>query len=133
MNLRIERVFKGDKYTIGKLYIDGQYFCDTLEDKVRELSSKSDKIYGKTAIPEGIYDVILTYSPKFKRLLPLFLNVPYFKYIRIHSGNDEDDSSGCILVGENKIKGKVINSRITENRLMDILNDNHTNLKIEIV
>jgi hypothetical protein len=133
MRLKLERIFKGDNYTIGKLYIDGVYFCDTLEDKVRELNDISDKVYGKTAIPEGLFDVILSYSPSFRRVLPELLNVPYFKYIRIHSGNKAEDSNGCILVGENKVKGKVINSRITENKLMDILEDNQTNLKIEIV
>ncbi|NLZ94625.1 MAG: hypothetical protein GX921_02220, partial [Bacteroidales bacterium] len=110
MKLKLIRKYKCPNYTIGHLYINDKYFCDTLEDKVRQLDSIEDKIKHKTAIPEGKYKVVVTMSPKFKRLLPLLLNVPFFEGIRIHRGNDENDTSGCIIVGENKIKGKVINS-----------------------
>lgn len=136
MKLKLERIYKGETYTIGKLYIDDKYFCDTLEDTTRELNNKDDKIYGKTAIPTGLYDVILSFSPTFQRVLPLLLNVPYFKYIRIHSGNDEEDSEGCILVGFNKIKGKVIDSKDALNMLMELLQDaedNNEKIQIEIV
>lgn len=104
-NLTLKRVYPTDDYTIGELYIEGEYFCDTLEDTVRE-----KKIAGKTAIPYGKYEVIVNRSPRFKRELPLLLDVPNFTGIRIHRGNDAEDTSGCILVGENKVKGKVINS-----------------------
>lgn len=111
-------------YTIGKLYINGVYYCNTLEDSVRDYNKDGDltdpgegKIYGETAIPYGVYQVTVTYSPKFKRKLPLILNVPHFKYIRIHAGNTNKDTHGCILVGENKIPGKVINSRAYETQI----------------
>lgn len=87
-----------------------------MEDTVRE-----KKIAGKTAIPEGTYQVIVNRSPKFKRDLPLLLDVPNFEGIRIHRGNTVKDTSGCILVGENKVKGKVINSTKYETLLTAIL------------
>ena len=116
MNLLLKRIALKPEYTIGKLYIDGQYFCDTLEDTVRE-----KKIAGKTDIPEGTYQVIVNRSPKFKRDLPLLLDVPNFEGFRIHRGNTVKDTSGCILVGENKVKGKVINSTKYETLLTAIL------------
>lgn len=121
MKLTVKRIYKGNNYTIGHLYIDDVYFSDVLEDKVRELNKLEDKVYGKTAIPEGVYQVKLTFSPKFKKILPEILNVPFFSGIRIHSGNTADDSEGCLLVGENKVKGKVINSKKTIEKLMKIL------------
>ncbi|MCM1260524.1 MAG: DUF5675 family protein [Staphylococcus sp.] len=119
MKLTLYRKFLGKDYTIGKLFVNGEYFCDTLEDTVRP---EGEKIPGKTAIPYGTYDVILTMSPKFKRVLPLLLNVPNFEGIRIHNGNSASDSSGCILVGFNKQKGMVLNSKDTLNILMFELN-----------
>ena len=131
MKLRLERIHFGETYTIGRLYIDDVYFCDTLEDKYRDLE-KEPKVYGKTAIPFGTYKIIITYSPKFKRRLPLLVNVPHFEAIRIHSGNTEFDTEGCILVGENKVKGKVINSKFWEMELMKRL-DLEKEFEIEIV
>ena len=122
MELTLNRIYKGTTYTIGHLYINGKYFCDTIEDTVRILNTEDDKIPKKTAIPDGRYRLILTYSPHFHRVLPELLNVPFFKNIRIHNGNTEEDSAGCIIVGLNKTKGKVINSNQTLNKLMDILN-----------
>lgn len=116
MNLKLTRVYLSDKYTIGKLYINDKYFCDTLEDKVRDINKdgKFDngeiKIHGETAIPYGTYKVIVNYSNHFQRNLPLLLDVPSFEGIRIHRGNTASDTEGCILLGENKVKGKVINS-----------------------
>ena len=129
--LHLKRIYKGDKYTIGHLYINDEYFCDTIEDVVRKLNSDKDKVYGETAIPEGTYNVSITYSPKFKRKLPLLHDVPYFTGIRIHRGTTEKDSSGCIIVGENKVKGKVVNSAVTEKKLMKIL-EGVTYIKIYI-
>ena len=116
MKITLNRIFKGDQYTIGKMYIDGIYFCDTLEDPVRP-----EKIKHETAIPAGTYNVILNRSNRFKKILPLLLNVPNYEGIRIHSGNTKEDTSGCILVGENKIKGQVINSKQKMNELMKLL------------
>ena len=121
MELKLDRKYKKQNYTIGDLYINSQWFCNTIEDKVRILNSFEDKVYGETAIPEGRYKVLVTYSPKFKRYLPELINTPFFKNIRIHSGNTEKDSEGCIIVGENKVKGKVVNSKATLDRLMNIL------------
>lgn len=120
MKLELTRLFLQDTYTIGKLYIDGQYFCDTLEDKVRDLS-REKKIPGQTAIPDGEYEIVVNVSPRFKRKLPRLLNVPGFDGILIHRGNTAEDTAGCILVGENKAKGKVINSTGYEVKLTEIL------------
>lgn len=128
MNITLNRIAKKSKYTIGKLYIDGEYFCDTIEDTDRGLTQtmtdaqiKSKKVYGQTAIPTGTYRVIISYSNKFKRQMPLLLNVPGFLGIRIHSGNTEKDTEGCLIVGKNKAVGKVIESKDTYNKLFSIL------------
>lgn len=120
MKLLLKRIALRDTYTIGKLYIDGQYICDTLEDPVRDLS-KEKKVPGRTAIPAGTYDVVVNISPKFKRLLPRLLRVPHFDGILIHAGNTAADTEGCILVGENRVKGMVSNSRYWEKRVTEAL------------
>lgn len=119
----------GESYTIGSLSIDGKKFCDTLEDKVRDLNKNGvfdgdeKKVYAETAIPYGTYDIVVDYSPKFKRELPRLQNVKHFEGILIHRGNTAEDSAGCILVGENKVKGKVINSTPYERELVRILKE----------
>ena len=120
MKLKLVRIAKRENYTIGKLYVEGEYFCDTLEDRVRDLTVEK-KIPGETAIPAGQYDLIVSMSPRFKRELPRLLNVPYFEGILIHRGNTEKDTSGCILVGENKAVGKVLNSTKYEIELTALL------------
>ena len=132
MNLELKRIFKGKDYTIGRLFIDGKYFCDTLEDPVRQLDSVDDKIYSKTAIPAGKYKISMSIvSPKYSirksynwcgGRLPKLIDVPFFEGILIHSGNTPDHTAGCILVGENKIKGQVINSMNTLKNLWIKLN-----------
>lgn len=128
MEILVRRLYRKEDYTIGKLYIDGQYFCDTLEDKDRGLtdcmsveSIKRIKQFGETAIPLGTYKVRFTYSPKYKREMPLVETVKGFQGIRIHSGNTAKDTLGCLLLGENKEKGKVLNSRITCEKFYNIL------------
>lgn len=121
MKLTLKRRYFGKSYTIGSLLIDGIYFCDTLEDTVRDLS-KENKVYGQTAIPRGTYSIILNYSPKFKRRLPRLLKAPYFEGILIHRGNTAKDTHGCILVGENKVKGMVVNSAKYEIDLVQRMN-----------
>ena len=125
MNIELKRIAVKDTYTIGKLYIDGAYFCDTLEDKDRGLEDNMpiEKIMFLkkshiTAIPTGTYTVILNYSNRFKRIMPLVMNVKGFAGIRIHAGNTSEDTDGCILVGENKAKGQVLNSKDTYSRLL---------------
>jgi hypothetical protein len=130
MELKLERRFLKAGYTIGALSVNGEYFCDTLEDTDRGLSQsmtlediRKIKIPHETAIPTGIYKVIVNMSPTKKRVLPRLLDVPGFSGILIHRGNTKNDSSGCILVGENKGKGKVINSTVYEKQLVEILTE----------
>ena len=131
MKLKLKRTFFADKYTIGKLYIDDVYFCDTLEDTNRDLNKNGKfdgnetKVYGSTCISFGVYTVLLTLSAKFKRELPLLVGVPNFDGVRIHRGNVPADTLGCILVGENKVKGQVINSKETFKELYKLLKDKH--------
>jgi len=101
--------------TLGQLVIDGKFFCHTLEDVVRPV-----KIPGQTAIPAGMYDVDITYSPHFKTDLPLVKDVPGFEGIRIHAGNTDADTEGCILVGEQD-GGIIKNSRATLAKLLAVL------------
>jgi hypothetical protein len=139
MKLKLQRRFKGESYTIGSLYIDGEYFCDTLEDKDRGLRQDmslpeilSVKVKGETAIPTGTYEVITKIvSPKYSGCgvyqfcagkVPRLLNVKGYEGILIHIGNTADDTEGCILVGENKEKGRVINSTATFRHLYEHLN-----------
>lgn len=139
MKILVKRVAKKEKYTIGKMYVDDVYVCDTIEDKDRDLTHntplndiKKKKVYGQTAIPSGTYNVTLdvvstkfVQKPYFKELcggkLPRLMNVPGFDGVLIHTGNDEDDSYGCIIVGYNKVKGKVIESRKAFEKLYPIL------------
>lgn len=134
MELKLYRIARREDYTIGKLYINDIYECDTLEDKVRDYNKDGDlndqneqKVYGKTAIPYGRYKVTLkVMSPKYSQrasyawcggYLPRLLDVPHFEGILIHGGNSAEDSCGCLLVGENKVKGRLINSMATLKRL----------------
>jgi hypothetical protein len=97
------------------------YLCDTLEDKFRGNNLKDKKVYGETCIPEGTYRIVMTYSPKFNKELPQILNVPFFTDIYFHSGNIPEHSEGCILCGENKIVGCVINSVIKTNEVFSLI------------
>lgn len=129
MDLKLNRIYFHKNYTIGKLYVNGQYFSDTLEDTNRDFNRDGDlldegenKVYAETAIPFGTYKVEVTMSPRFKRFLPLLLDVKHFSGIRIHAGNSAaGDSSGCILVGLNKVKGGLVNSKFYEDRLTKLL------------
>jgi hypothetical protein len=127
ISLKIIRSHPKDTYTIGDLYIDYgngegyKFFSNTLEDKVRP--SDEPKVYGKTAIPFGIYKITITFSPKFNRLLPLINNVPGFEGIRIHPGNTAEDTEGCILVGVNDQVGFIHHSKATFDELFSILKD----------
>ena len=129
MELLLERKYCKKDYTIGRLYINGVFFSNTLEDTVRDLNHNGVfdngefKTLDHTAIPYGEYEIEITYSPKFKRDLPLLLNVPHFDGIRIHRGNIAQHTSGCVLVGENKEKGKVINSTKYEIELTKLIKE----------
>lgn len=129
MELLLDRKYCKEKYTVGRLFVNGVFFSNTLEDKVRDINKNGKfdngeyKVYAETAIPYGEYEVIVNYSPKFKRELPRLLNVPHFDGILIHRGNTHKDSSGCILVGENTKKGMVLNSTKYEVELTKILKE----------
>jgi hypothetical protein len=116
MNLRLIRSVFTDTSTIGKLCVDGEKLCYTLEDAVRDT-----KIAGLTAIPKGRYQVIINHSPRFGRDLPLLLNVPNYEGVRIHPGNDATETEGCILVGTTHGKDFIGGSRKAFNLLMDKL------------
>ena len=149
MELKLIRSFKKSTYTIGKLYIDNKYFCDTLEDVDRNINNKMSiqsilkiKVDHKTAIPTGIYKINMdTKSPRFsnrswaipyKGIVPKILNIPGFDGVLIHPGNTSSDTSGCILVGQNKIKGKVVNSVSTFDKLMNELLKDNDNIVLTI-
>ena len=138
MEIRVRRIALKDTYTIGKMYIDGNYFCDVLEDKVRDLNKNGVfdngevKITNHTAIPYGTYEITMDvrstkfsdfekypWAKEYDGYLPRLTNVPLFVGVLLHVGNSDVDSSGCLLVGENKVVGKVINSTITFRRLMN--------------
>lgn len=148
INLKIKRRYKGTTYTIGSLFVDDQYFCDTLEDTDRGLKQtdllstiKTKKVYGETAIPTGTYKVTLdVVSSKFKDKswakfcsgkLPRLLDVPGYDGVLIHVGNTSKDTLGCILVGQNKVKGQVINSTDTFQKLYNKIKGNDVSITIE--
>lgn len=127
MELLLERKYPKNNYTIGNLFINGKFYCNIIEDVVRDINKNGSfdcgefKISGHTAIPYGKYEIQVTYSPKFKRKLPLLLNVKHFEGIRIHRGNTEKDSSGCLIPGENTKRGMVLNSTKYELELTNLI------------
>jgi hypothetical protein len=124
--------------TIGKMYINGKSFCYTLEDVVRDANKDGDlkdegeaKVHGKTAIPSGKYKVIVDESNRFKKQMPKLLNVPGFEGIRIHAGNTDADTHGCILVGMGKGLNCITTSKPAFEELMKVLSDS-TEVEISI-
>lgn len=118
MEIVVKRLWPKEKYTIGRMFIDGVMFCNTLEDPDRGLNQsmplaeiKAQKIYGDTAIPKGRYKVGITYWSKHKMNVPVLYDVPGYSGILIHNGATQKDTLGCILVGENKEKGKLLNGK----------------------
>lgn len=149
MELLLKRFAKKSEYTIGNLYVNGIWFCNTLEDVDRKLKQSMSeeeiadiKVYGKTAIPTGKYNVdITTISSTFKNrswakphkgIVPRIKDVPGFKGVLIHPGNTAEDSLGCILVGENKVKGQVVNSVNTYKKLFNLLKDIEDDITLTI-
>ena len=140
MRLTLVRRWNKKDYCIGDLYINGKWFCNVLEDVDRGLDDsmsedeiKQIKIKGETAIPTGIYTVLLTYSPKYKKIMPLINNVKGYSGIRIHSGNSSKDTEGCLLVGKNTVVGRLTDSRNTFNALFKRLQQKGSNkITIEI-
>lgn len=138
MKLTLKRIALRPTYTIGKLYIDDVYFCDTIEDTVRDFNKNGKfdngekKVHSKTAIPYGTYEIKWTYSPRFKKYTPQLMNVPSFEGIRIHAGNTSADTEGCLILGKNKQVGKVLNSRATINKFYPIIKNACSNGKVTI-
>ena len=142
MQLRLERKWLKPTYTVGRLYIDGKLFCNTLKDKVADVNRNGRfdgterKVPGETAIPYGTYKVFYGYSPRFGRNLPRLLNVTAFDGILIHPGNTAADSAGCILVGLNTEVGRLTQSRHYSallNEQIDAAQRNGESITIEIV
>lgn len=131
MKLKLQRYLFADDYTMGLLFIDGIFFCDTIEDKYRGQNLTNTKVTNETCVPYGVYSVKITYSSKFKKDMPQLLDVPYFSGVRIHSGNKATDTSGCIIVGVKSKNGEVVESRKTYNALMRRL-ETANNIKIDI-
>lgn len=120
MRIRLERIARKEGYTIGRVYVDGEYLCDSLEDRDRGLTDTMTetaiaavKVKGRTAIPTGTYGMVMTWSPRFRKNLPLVCGVKGFEGIRVHSGNGPEDTEGCILLGRNRVAGRVLDSRVT--------------------
>lgn len=150
MKLILKRTHRAETYTIGKLFIDNQYFCDTLEDKDRGLISSMPleqinkiKIKGITAIPTGTYKITLDIvSPKFSKYkqyqaingkLPRLIDVPGYEGILIHIGNTHVDTDGCVLVGKNDVVGKVTNSTYWFNELYKKLQSATDEIEITVM
>lgn len=149
MELKLKRIARRETYTIGHLYVDGNYCCDTVEDRDRGLSQSlpvsvniAKKRKGMTAIPTGRYRVTLeVQSPKFSKYkayawcdgyLPRLINVPAFDGVLLHAGNSANDTDGCLLVGQNLVVGKVLNSMATLKKLYEILKSAKDSIYITI-
>lgn len=124
MELKLKREVFTDNSTIGSLYVDGVFECYILEDKDRNLTDlmslekiAGTKVYGKTCIPYGRYEVDWTMSARFKKMMPILLNVKGYEGIRIHAGNTEIDSLGCLLCGRLKLNDRISESTLATNRL----------------
>ena len=136
LDMKLVRTQFKNTQTVGKLYLNGVYFCDTLEDKNRDLNKNGifdgteKKVYSETCIPFGQYKVIINQSPRFKRLMPRLLNVPHFDGILIHNGVTEKNSAGCILVGsydgQKLVRSKEIFKKLFE--IMKYYNDIQINI-----
>lgn len=148
MKLTLKRIALRPTYTIGKLYIDDVYFCDTIEDTIRDINKNGKfdngekKVYSKTAIPYGTYEITTSIvSPRFKDRvwakpyggkIPRLINVPSFDGVLIHPGSSADDTSGCLLVGKNTIVGRLTDSQKTFHALMKKIKG-QKNITIEII
>lgn len=128
LHFLLDRKWRKDTYTIGRLYVNGEFLCNTIEDVDRKLNQNMSateirkiRVAAETAIPTGTYAMRVTMSPKFKRELVEIVNVPAFSVIRIHRGNTADDSAGCVIVGENTSKGRLTNSTKYELQITEMV------------
>ena len=118
MKLELKRLHKTNNSTIGELSIDGKFECYVIEDVERET-----KIFGKTAIPKGTYEVVITMSNRFKKPLPLLLNVPNYEGVRIHTGNTALDTEGCLILGQTRSIDFVGQSKLAMSAFMPKLKE----------
>jgi hypothetical protein len=121
MKLKVVRDDETPARSLGKLYADDVYICETCEDADRHIEDGGEKVYGETAIPRGLYKVVLSHSAHFNRTLPEILNVPRFSGVRIHGGNTAADSLGCILVGRVRMADGIANCAATVQRIIDMI------------
>ena len=128
LHFLLDRKWRKETYTIGRLYVNGEFLCNTIEDVDRKLNQNMSateiqriKVAAETAIPTGTYAMRVTMSPKFKRELVEIQNVPGFSGIRVHRGNTEKDSAGCLIVGENTSKGRLTNSTKYELQITEMV------------
>ena len=140
MKVLIDRKWKKDTYTIGRVYVDGEFFCNSMEDCDRGLRQDMSvgeisrlKVYGETAIPTGKYKVTMTMSAKYKRVMPQIMNVPGYSGVRIHSGNTAADSFGCVLLGKNTKVGWISDSRATCTKFEELLKKAGGTCELEII
>jgi hypothetical protein len=120
MRITVQRSPSDAECTLGKLYVNSEFECFTLEDIVR---ADGEKVFGQTAIPAGTYKVIISYSPHFQRDLPLLIGVPNFEGVRIHPGNFAKDTEGCLLVGESEGRDSIGQSRAAFDALFPKIRD----------
>lgn len=137
--LTLKRVNKQPKFTEGDLYLNGTFFCHTLEDTDRNLKQGDTlqrvlavKVYGETAIPAGTYKVILNMSPKFKKILPRLQNVTGYEGVLIHGGNKPADTYGCLLVGERDATPGLIKGGTSQITLLKLIKELTNYQEIEI-
>lgn len=128
MEIKVIRKEFTEKSTIGEMFINGEYLCYTLEDRVRD----GEKVPGETAIPYGKYDVVINFSNRFQKYMPLLMNVPNFSGIRIHPGNRDTDTEGCLLLGFVRGKDFIGQSKQAFNKFMSIITPIYRKEKIFI-
>lgn len=127
MRLKVVRDDETPSRSLGKIYADDQYIGETCEDADRHLEDGGEKVYGKTAIPRGLYKVVLSHSAHFGKMLPEVLDVPGYSGVRIHGGNTASDTLGCILVGRVRMADGIANCAATVQRIIDMIDNAEEN------
>jgi len=121
MHIKAHRNVFTENTTISNVTVNGDFLCFILEDKDRKLEEGGTKVYGKTAIPRGFYEIVMDYSPKYKKNMPHILDVPQFEGIRIHPGNKEDDTEGCLIPGMDYKTDLVSESKVAYEKLLSLM------------
>ncbi len=121
MHIKAHRNVFTENTTISNVTVNGDFLCFFLEDKDRKLEDGGTKVFGKTAIPRGFYEIVMDYSPKYKKNMPHILDVPQFEGIRIHPGNKEDDTEGCLIPGMDYKTDWVSESKVAYEKLLSLM------------